>query len=129
MGNETLATLGVKDVFEALVRRNAVTPAGSIDTQNQRVYIRLDGALDDLEDVRDTPIVSGGRTLKLSDLADVKHGYEDPASFLVRHSGDPAMMLDVVMQDRFNGLELGKALDVEQKKIQSNLPAGFTFLK
>src|SRR5712664_2436466 len=128
---DRIATLGVKpeDVFEALVRRNAVTPAGSIDTQNQRVYIRLDGALDDLEDVRDTPIVSGGRTLKLSDIADVKRGYEDPASFLVRHSGDPAMMLDVVMQDRFNGLELGKALDIEQKKIQSNLPGGFTFSK
>src|SRR6266436_8841167 len=128
---DRIATLGIKpeDVFEALVRRNAVTPAGSIDTQNQRVYIRLDGALDDLEDVRDTPIVSGGRTLKLSDIADVKRGYEDPASFLVRHSGDPAMMLDVVMQDRFNGLELGKALDVEQKKIQSNLPVGFGFSK
>src|SRR5229473_1499203 len=128
---DRIATLGVKpeDVFEALVRRNAVTPAGSIDTQNQRVYIRLDGALDDLEDVRDTPIVSGGRTLELSDIADVKRGYEDPASFLVRHSGDPAMMLDVVMQDRFNGLELGKALDVEQKKIQSNLSVGFSFSK
>src|SRR5258708_18861731 len=59
---DRIATLGVKpeDVFEALVRRNAVTPAGSIDTQNQRVYIRLDGALDDLDDVRGTPIVSAG---------------------------------------------------------------------
>src|SRR5229473_380681 len=128
---DRIATLGIKpeDIFEALLRRNTVTPAGSIDTQNQRVYIRLDGALDDLDDVRDTPIVSGGRTLTLSDIADVKRGYEDPASFLVRHSGDPAMMLDVVMQDRFNGLELGKALDVEQKKIQSNLPVGFSFSK
>ena len=81
---ERLATLGVsaRDIFDALVRENAVTPSGSIDTKAQQVYIRLDGALDDLEKIRDTPIVAGGRTLKLSDIADVKRGYEDPQPFL-----------------------------------------------
>jgi multidrug efflux pump subunit AcrB len=46
-----LATLGVsaRDIFDALVRENAVSPSGSIDTKAQQVYIRLDGALDDLE--------------------------------------------------------------------------------
>ena len=79
---DRIATLGVseRDIFDALVRQNAVTPSGSIDTQNQQVYIRLDGALNDLEKIRDTPIVSAGRTLKLSDIADVQRGYEDPAN-------------------------------------------------
>jgi len=88
-----LATLGVgaRDIFDALVRENAVTPSGSIDTQAQQVYIRLDGALDDLQKIRDTPIVAGGRTLKLSDVADVKRGYEDPATFLIRHNGQEAL--------------------------------------
>jgi len=69
-----IATLGVsaRDIFDGLVRQNAVTPAGSIDTQNQQVFVRLDGALDDLQKIRDTPIVSGGRTLKLSDIANVE---------------------------------------------------------
>src|SRR2546425_8166067 len=37
---ERLATLGVsaRDVFEALVRENAVTPSGSIDTHPHQVY-------------------------------------------------------------------------------------------
>ena len=126
-----IATLGVsaRDIFDALVRQNAVTPSGSIDTQNQQVYIRLDGALNDLEKIRDTPITAGGRTLKLSDIADVERGYEDPATFLVRHNGQPAMMLNVVMRDQFNGLALGKSLEAEQKKIQANLPAGMSFAK
>lgn len=128
---ERLSTLGIsaRDIFDALVRQNAVTPAGSIDTQNQQVYIRLDGALNDLEKIRDTPITSGGRTVKLSDIADVQRGYEDPASFLVRHNGEPAMMLNVVMRDGFNGLELGKSLEGEQKKIQANLPTGMALSK
>src|SRR5258708_16395355 len=38
-------------------------------------------------------------------------------------------MLDVVMQDQFNGLDLGKALEAEQSKLQKALPVGFTFEK
>src|SRR5713226_8506836 len=126
-----IATLGVsaRDIFDGLVRQNAVTPAGSIDTQNQQVFIRLDGAFDDLQKIRDTPITAGGRTLKLSEIADVERGYEDPATFLVRHNGAPAMMLAVVMKDRFNGLDLGKALQAEQKRLQTNFPAGISFAR
>jgi multidrug efflux pump subunit AcrB len=126
-----IATLGVnvRDIFDALVRQNAVTPAGSIDTQNQQVFIRLDGAFDGLQKIRDTPIVSGGRTLMLSDIANVERGYEDPPTFLVRHNGKPAMMLDVVMKEHFNGLNLGKALQVERKRLQANLPAGISLAK
>src|SRR4029453_11106851 len=109
---ERLATLGVsaRDVFDALIRENAVTPSGSIDTNAHQVHIRLDGALDDLQKIRDTTVVSGGRTLKLSDIADVKRGYEDPATFLVRHNGQPALLLSIVMKEGWNGLDLGKAL-------------------
>lgn len=128
---ERLATLGVsaRDVFDALVRENAVTPSGSIDTNAQQVYIRLDGALDDLQKIRDTTVVSGGRTLKLSDIADVKRGYEDPATFLIRHNGQPALLLSIVMKEGWNGLDLGKALVAEQTKISAELPAGISFSK
>jgi multidrug efflux pump subunit AcrB len=128
---DRIATLGVsaRDIFEGLVRQNVVTPSGSIDTQNQQVFIRLDGPFDDLQKIRDTPITAGGRTLKLSEVANVERGYEDPATFLVRHNGKPAMMLTVVMRDGFNGLDLGKKLEAEQKNIQTSLPFGMTFQK
>ncbi len=60
--------MSARDVFAALQRQNAVTPAGSIDTDGPQVFVRLDGALDDLQKIRDTPIVAGGRMLKLSDV-------------------------------------------------------------
>jgi len=128
---ERLATLGVsaRDIFDALARANAVTPSGSVDTQAQQVYIRLDGELDDLQKIRDTPIVAAGRTLKLSDIADIKRGYEDPATFLVRHNGEPALLLSIVMKQGWNGLDLGKALVTEQTKISAVLPAGISFSK
>jgi multidrug efflux pump subunit AcrB len=126
-----LATLGVspRDLFAALNDRNLVTPAGSIETQGPQVQIRLDGALDDLEKIKETPIVVGGRTLKLADIADVKRGYEDPATFLIRNGGEPAIELGVVMKERYNGLLLGKSLEKEAQAISAEMPLGMSFTK
>src|ERR671925_8575 len=80
-----LVALGIsaQDIFAALQRQNAVAPAGSIDTEGPQVFVRLDGAYDDLQKIADTPIVAEGRNLKLPDLAEIRRGYEDPATFLI----------------------------------------------
>jgi multidrug efflux pump subunit AcrB len=126
-----LANLGIsgRDIFDGLRRQNVVTPAGSIDTEGPQVFIRVDGAYDDLQKIADTPIVAAGRTLKLSDIAQVRRGYEDPATFLIRHDGEPAMVLGLVMKEGWNALDLGKALDAEERKIAVELPAGLSFTK
>lgn len=126
-----LATLGVspQDIAAAAQRQNTLTPAGSIDTRGPQVFIRLDGAYDSVEAIADTPIVAGGRTLKVSDLADVRRGYEDPATYIIRHQGEPAIMLAVVMQQGWNGLELGKALEDRSSAISETLPLGMTLAK
>ncbi|WP_070156553.1 efflux RND transporter permease subunit [Sphingobium phenoxybenzoativorans] len=126
-----LATLGVsaREVFAALDNQNTVTPSGSIDTKGPVVQVRLDGAIDDLEKIRDTPIVAGGRTLKLSDIAEVRRGYEDPATFLIRNQGEPSLVLGVVMKERYNGLQLGEALEKEASAITAEMPLGLSFTK
>ncbi|WOS66071.1 efflux RND transporter permease subunit [Sinorhizobium fredii] len=126
-----LATLGIsaQDIAAALQRRNTVTPAGSIDTRGPQVFIRFDGAYDSIQSIADTPIVAAGRTLKLSDFAEVRRGYEDPATYLIRHDGEPAIMLGVVMQQGWNGLELGKALEERSSAIAQTLPLGMTLAK
>jgi len=129
--HERLATLGVspQDVFAALNSQNALTAAGSVETKGPDVFIRLDGAFDKLQKISDTPVVAQGRTLKLSDIATVKRGYEDPATFLVRNGGEPALLLGVVMRDGWNGLDLGEALDGEIGAINAELPLGMSLTK
>ncbi|PKB20655.1 efflux RND transporter permease subunit [Janthinobacterium sp. 64] len=128
---ERLATLGVRaqDVFAALHGQNALTPAGSVETRGPQVFIRLDGALDALQKIRDTPVAAQGRTLVLSDIATVRRGQEDPASFMVRNGGEPALLLGVVMRDGWNGLDLGKALDGEVTAIGAAMPLGMSLVK
>ena len=129
--HDRLATLGVnpQDVFAALNTQNALAAAGSVETKGPQVFIRLDGAFDELQKIRDTPVVSQGRTLKLSDIATVKRGYEDPATFMVRNGGQPALLLGVVMRDGWNGLDLGKALDKEVGAINADMPLGVSLTK
>lgn len=126
-----LATLGIsaQDIAAALQRRNTVTPSGSIDTQGPQVFIRFDGSYDSIESIANTPIVAAGRVLKLSDFADVRRGYQDPETFLIRHDGEPAIMLGVVMQQGWNGLELGKALEKRSSEIAQSLPLGISLSK
>ncbi|SIQ04757.1 Multidrug efflux pump subunit AcrB [Aromatoleum tolulyticum] len=129
--HDRLATLGVspRDLFAALNGRNVMTPAGSIEAKGPQVFIRLDGAIDDLEAIRNTPVAARGRTLKLGDVAEVKRGYEDPATFLIRNNGEPALLLGVVMREGWNGLDLGQALEAEAAAINAEMPLGMSLSK
>jgi multidrug efflux pump subunit AcrB len=128
---DRLATLGVspREIFTALNSRNVMTPAGSVEAKGPQVFIRLDGAIDDLGEIRNTPVVAQGRTLKLSDVAEVKRAYEDPPTFLIRNNGEPALLLGVVMRERWNGLDLGKRLEAEAAAIDAEMPLGMTLSK
>jgi len=129
--HDRLATLGLspQDIFAALNNQNVLTPAGSVETKGPEVFLRVDGAFDTLQKIRDTPVVAQGRTLKLSDVATVERGYEDPATFLVRNNGEEALLLGVIMREGWNGLDLGKALDAETVRINEEMPLGMTLSK
>jgi len=131
ISKERLANLGINahQILDALHKQNALTPAGSIETSGPQVFVRLDGGFDSLDKIRNTPIVAAGQTFKLTDIAEVKRGYEDPATFLIRHDGKPALVLGVVMQEGWNGLKLGEALEKETKKISGELALGYELQK
>jgi len=129
--HERLATLGAspQDVFAALNNQNLLTPSGAIDTRGPQVFVRLDGAFDELKKISDTPVIVQGRTVRLSDIATVKRGYEDPSTFMIRNGGEPALLLGIVMRDGWNGLDLGQALDGEVRAINAQMPLGMSLTK
>ncbi|HHA1752716.1 TPA: efflux RND transporter permease subunit [Enterobacter kobei] len=129
--HDRLATMGLspQDIFNTLNNQNALKAAGSIETRGAQMFIRLDGAFDELQKIRDTPVVAQGKTLRLSDVATVERGYEDPPTMLIRNQHEPALLLGIVMREGWNGLALGKALDAETAKINARLPLGMTLSK
>ena len=134
LSSARLAALGVSPqaIIEALNRQNTVAPAGSIEGQADRVFLRLsEGGLGlrDARDVANVPIEVGGRLLRLADVADVKSGLEEPPQFTVRHNGRPVLMLGLAFEKTANVLKVGAALDERMSALQAALPLGVTVEK
>jgi len=126
-----LHTLGLTmvRVEQAIAAQNALTPAGLVETDGPRVYLRIDSGLNKLERIRATPIMAGGKLIHLRDIATVRRGYEDPPSFLVRDQGRPAILVGVVMRKNVNGLKLGERLTQFEQAQRRQLPVGMTLHK
>jgi len=124
--HQRLAALGITPIMiaESLHNQNSVVPAGSIDTQGDRVLVRVSGQFASEEDIRNVPVTVGGRTIKLGDFTTITRGFEDPPSYTVRHNGQQVLMLGIVMTDDGNVVDLGKAIEKEVAKIQGELPYG-----
>jgi multidrug efflux pump subunit AcrB len=92
--------------------------------ERDRIFVRVDGGYDSAERIRETPITAGGKTFRLGDIAEVKRGYEDPASFVMRHNGKPAVAIGIVMSKGGNNITLGEKLNVEVARLKRELPVG-----
>ena len=124
--HQRLAALGITPLMiaESLRNQNSVLAAGSIDTQGDRVLVRVTGQFASEDDIRNVPVVAGGRTIKLGDFTTITRGYEDPPTYTVRHMGEQVLMLGIVMSGDGNVVELGAAIEKQVERIQAELPHG-----
>jgi multidrug efflux pump len=124
--NTRLAALGVTPaaIAESLRSQNMMMPGGSVDTKQDRVFVRVSGEIKSLDDIRAVPVTAGGKTIKLGDVATVSRGFEDPPTYTVRHNGQDVLMVGIVMSDDGNVVDLGKAVDETVAKVQAELPHG-----
>ncbi|MFL6592000.1 MAG: efflux RND transporter permease subunit [Luteimonas sp.] len=131
VSNTRLATLGIplSAVKDALEQQNAVLPSGFFETGSDRVQLRVDGAFDSVQSIRDFPIRAGDRTIRLGDVAQVHRGFSDPAAPKVRFMGQDAIGIAVAMKDGGDILNLGDTLDGKFTRLQKTLPAGMQLRK
>jgi len=126
LNHAKLATLGVtpQQIFDSVARQNAVTSGGAVDTSADRINLRVTGAFSGAEAIAAVPVQADGRVFRLGDIASVSRGYEDPATFIVREGGKPALGLGVSMQDGANIITLGEDLKKAMAAIVAELPVG-----
>ncbi|PKA71398.1 multidrug efflux pump [Pseudomonas baetica] len=131
LSNVKLATLGLPlaAVQQALEEQNAVSTAGFFETGSERLQLRVSGNFQTVDEIKNFPIRVGDRTFRISDVADVRRGFNDPPAPRMRFMGEDAIGLAVAMKDGGDILVLGKALDGEFSRIQKNLPAGMQLRK
>jgi len=116
--------LDMGTILATLQAQNLVRPAGTIQGEQERVFLRVTGAFDSAADIESVNIVSGERIFRLGDIATVRRGFVDPPQPLFRVNGQPAIGLAIAMRDAGDVLALGENVRKEMADIKSNLPVG-----
>jgi multidrug efflux pump subunit AcrB len=117
-------------VLAQLGQQNAVESAGSVQSTHDVVQVHVAGQFQGLDDLRAMPIRGlSGAQLRLSDIAEVRRGYVDPASVKVRHEGQEVVALGVSMAKGGDIIALGEALHARVRQIRSVLPVGMDLVQ
>ncbi|WP_406736770.1 efflux RND transporter permease subunit [Thioclava sp. GXIMD4215] len=126
-----LAALGLdaQTVLNTLSTQNQITPTGTIQTPQEQIGLRLTGAFPDATALAHAPLRVDDTFFTLSDVAEVKDGYDDPPASLIRYEGQPAVGLIIGMREGGNILNFGKSLDALMAQEVAKLPMGITLHK
>ena len=126
MSHRKLATLGIDplQIFNVLRAQNNLVPAGNFETGDDRIFVRVGGAFQSPESVREIGIQANNRLFRLGDIATIYRGYVDPPQLKVRYQGQEAITLAIAMRKGGDILTLGQALQREMTRVTRDLPVG-----
>jgi len=111
-------------ILASLRAQNLVRPAGTIQTEQERVFLRVSGSFDSELDIESVNLVAGDRIFRLGDIATVRRGFSDPPQPMFRVNGKPAIAIAIAMRDAGDILALGRNIRSEMAEISANLPHG-----
>jgi multidrug efflux pump len=116
--------LDLNTVLATLRAQNLVLPSGTIQTEQERVFLRVSGAFGSDEEIAAVNIMAGERMFRLGDVATVRRGFSDPPQPMFRVNGKPAIGLAIAMRDSGDILALGENIRNEMADITAGLPQG-----
>jgi len=131
ISNTKAAQLGipVTAIQQALQQQNSVANAGFFETGTDRIQLRVSGQIQSVEELKQMPLLVGGQTIQLSDVAEVYRGFSEPAQPLMRFIGENGIGIAVSMRKGGDILALGKNLENTFAKLQKTLPLGMQLQK
>jgi len=127
VSQKRVAQLGLdfNAVLAQIGSQNAIESAGTIQSPQDVVQVRVAGQFTSVEQLRAMPIRgSSGNQMRLGDIAEIHRAYVDPPAVKVRHQGKEVIALGVSMGKGGDIIALGKALRVATAEIDRQLPAG-----
>jgi len=109
--------------------RNIIFPGGSIVMGEERIELEPSGNFETLSEVENTivPLPGSKNVVYLRDIANIRWGYDDPPTTLVRYDGQPAIGIAISMREGGNNIELGKQVREELARLKAENPIGVDF--
>ena len=116
--------LDFNQLIKTLQAQNAVSASGVVQAGPERVSVRVSGQFASEESLLDINLRVNDRFFRLSDVAEIARGYEDPPAAMFRVDGKPAIGLAIAMRPSANLLHFGEDLKARMRLIEAKLPIG-----
>ncbi|WP_375573134.1 efflux RND transporter permease subunit [Ahrensia marina] len=127
-----LTELGItpQQIAGVLEGQNLIGPVGSVVAGPSRLSIRPDNAVDSLAAIENLVLSNPqtGRSFRLSDIAEVSRGLEEPAEELLFKDGVPAIGIGISNVLGGNVVEMGNAVRARMAELESERPLGIEIL-
>ncbi|MEM8728990.1 MAG: efflux RND transporter permease subunit, partial [Pseudomonadota bacterium] len=125
-----LAAVGVQlqQLLEDLQAQNVILPAGEIDADGTKITLEANGDLRSLDEIGNILTKVGGLAgfVRLSDLVDVRRGYQDPKNAPVFFNGEPAIVAAIEMSPQTDIQDLGGRLKQALSDFENTQPIGLS---
>ncbi|MEM1377886.1 MAG: efflux RND transporter permease subunit [Pseudomonadota bacterium] len=125
-----LAAVGVQldQLLADLQAQNVILPAGEIDADGNKITLEANGDLQSMEEIGDilTKVSGLAGFVRLSDLVNVRRGYEDPKNAPVFFNGQPAIVAAIEMSSQTDIQDLGVRLADALITFENGQPIGIS---
>ena len=123
---QQLAAMGldVSQLIQTLQQQNAIQPSGTVNTEIEKIAIRVSGQFTSEESLKAINFRFNGRFFRLSDIAKVRRDYVDPQQPMFRYNGIPAVGLAISMTKNADVLAFGEHMKERLARVTADLPVG-----
>lgn len=127
---QDMISLGISPtrLGELLGRQNVVSDAGRLRVGQESVRLHPTGEFHDVDELEQLLISTPGsnKTLFLGDIADIRLGFSDEPTHLVRADGKQALALGISFAPKVNVVDVGHALQARLQALEAQRPAGMS---
>ena len=124
---DQMSQLGIsaETIIGELTQKNAVANAGRVKVGPEFITIEPSGGITAVEQF-ESILISGSsaRQIYLRDVANVRRGYVEPQTSLIRYDGYPAIGLGISTVSGGNVVKMGEALKKRVAELQERIPVG-----
>jgi len=127
LNRDRMSQLGIPEsvIINELQQKNAVAKAGRVKVGREFITINPTGAIKSVKQFESILISGGGeQQIYLRDVANVRRGYIEPQTTLIRYDGAPAIGLGISTVSGGNVVNMGKALTQRAMELQEQIPVG-----
>ncbi|MFA9469997.1 MAG: efflux RND transporter permease subunit [Deltaproteobacteria bacterium] len=127
---ERVSQIGISsdDIGKQLVAEGIVVNAGRVNVGTEYITLQPDSLIHSAQELGDILISKGDQSqVRLRDIAEIKRGYQDPATNKLHFDGHRAIGIGVSTEKGGNVVTMGEGIKTRLAELEAQTPLGMEF--